>query len=229
MVVDYVISLIAMKIAGDTRQSAYTADTQQKKLLEDVLVEYLYGKQANMPVWLTLTFAVAGSYGLILVDAGQKRYKIIQRERDQEANGSTANQNNTQQQTYTQAPVKQYVNSDAAQRSQQTQRVPVSDQDMKRYQEIKPPVTPPQTPYVMEQSFNVGKDGTAVPTGDVKYSHWNPDPSITAKTLDELTRYVSNGIFPRFRLNKQGKQLVVKYSENGTPLIPGNPQKIRRR
>ncbi|MCC6721758.1 MAG: hypothetical protein IT243_06105 [Bacteroidia bacterium] len=72
-VTDYIISFAAMKIAKDTKQSSYTPDKDSRKMLEDVLVEYFYGKQTDMPLWATLLFAILGSYGVILFGAVQKR------------------------------------------------------------------------------------------------------------------------------------------------------------
>jgi hypothetical protein len=230
MVVDYVISYAAMKIAGDTKQTAYTPDAQQKKLLEDVLVEYLYTKQTEMPIWLTLAFAVAGSYGVILVGAGQRRYQI---NKNQKANTAAQQTSSSTQNTFT--PPKQTT-------APQYTKPMVSQEDMIRFQNIKPPTTPPkQNPILKSDTEYREVNGVMVPheikvpqsyseilNPPAKSSPDYPDPNIIAETPNDLRDMVARGVYPMYRKNGRGKPLKVQYDQMGNPKVPGKPSKMTK-
>lgn len=221
MVVDYVISLIAMKIAGDVRQDTYTADTQQKKLLEDVLVEYLYGKQTQMPMWLTITLAVAGSYGLILFSAVQRR--------------RTMNKNKKAYTQQKETTLRQTPRTDSGSG--------VTDADMKRYQDINPPVKKPSEKLQLETMyFENKKDGTLEPQQVPVQSYsdtlnaptrqstpQNPDPDLTAESSARLWELVHIGVYPMYKRNANGKIIKVKYGSNGMPIMQGRSLKLTKR
>lgn len=223
MVIDYVVSLAAMKISEERDQRMHMADSQQKKLLEDVLVEYLYGKQTQMPMWLTITFAVAGSYGLILFSAIQKRRAI-----------------NKNKKLYA-PPVTQTTYKPTSSNPTYTKPV-ITDAEMKKYQDINPTGKPPVVQPQLETIYIQQKDGTMEPRQFPNQSYSQtlnsptgqsspeyPDENITAENALQLKEMAESGIFPMYKKNLNGKIIKVKYTSGGVPIMAGKPRKIARR
>lgn len=69
MVMDFFISGLALKITKETRRDVYTPTSGQSKLNEDTIIEFIYGKSIQIPPWMAMTFALIGSYGMILIAA----------------------------------------------------------------------------------------------------------------------------------------------------------------
>lgn len=235
MVVDYVISLIAMKIAGDTRQNAHTADTSQKKLLEDVIVEYLFGKQQAMPLWLTLVFAIAGSYGLILFAAIRQRNQINKNKKlsspkdEPRAEYREPTLSRTEPIQKHESPSKWKQESPSKYNPQAGSSQSSSSGYMTKEQ------------LTLNKAYaDKNKDGVMEPQDTRSFSEViqperpkssasYPDKDLIADSAIHLRALVAKGIYPMYKKNLNGKPIKVMYNENGLPKMAGRPGKLIKR
>lgn len=224
MVVDYVISLIAMKIAGDTRQNAHTADTSQKKLLEDVIVEYLFGKQQAMPLWLTLVFAIAGSYGLIIFAAIRQRSQINKNKKLVAASEEPRRE----------YPKQDYRDNTPSKDGYRTK------EEIRKSQGATATGAPKEQLTLTKTYSDKNKDGVMEPTDNRSFSEIvqperpksspsYPDKDLVADSAIHLRALVAKGIYPMYKKNLSGKPIKVMYDQNGLPKMAGRPGKLNSR
>lgn len=231
MVVDYVISLIAMKIAGSNDQRGYTADSSQRKLLEDVIVEYLFGKQKQMPLWLTLVFAIAGSYGLILFGAIRQRNQISKAKKLAQGNDT---------QYTTPAPTGKMRPGSGGQQGYYQGQPAIRQDDVRKYEVARPGHNPQEKLTLNKVYSDVNKDGVMEPVNqpsftDViqgerpKSSPSYPDEKLTADSSKQAMELALKGVYPKYKKNLNGKIIAIKYGENGLPIMAGKPPKVIKR
>ena len=75
LVIDFVLSNILYKIAGDGTASSYTADKPSRENLEEALCLLLEERQKLVPTWLVVLFAFLAAYGFQIMAAIQVRQK----------------------------------------------------------------------------------------------------------------------------------------------------------
>lgn len=201
MVLDYFVSLLAMKITKSKRTDEYTPTASQSRLNEDTIVEFLYGKSIQIPPWMAMTFALVGSYGMILIAAFKNRKP-----------------GNVNLQTL---PIETVPYKTPSQVEAEKKAAFANVQPIPVYKQPAP---------VLYQEYNVAKDGTAIPsTRDKQSSPLKPDIDLIANNLNELRDYVAKGMYPQFRRNTQGKPIKVNYHADGTPKIAGNVNRAVKR
>lgn len=68
-VIDFIISNVLCKVAGDKHASSYTADKESKNNLQDSLIMILEENRVKIPTWLVVLFAFLAAYGFQIMGA----------------------------------------------------------------------------------------------------------------------------------------------------------------
>lgn len=68
-IIDFIMSNVLCKIAGDTSAHAYTADKGSKDNLKDALMMILEENKIKLPTWLVVLFAFLAAYGFQIMNA----------------------------------------------------------------------------------------------------------------------------------------------------------------
>lgn len=213
-IIDYALSFVGQIIAKTGTQTQYTADTQQKKLLENALVDFFYDKQVKMSSGWALILAFLGAYGFMLIAAFNTRMKITKNEKAGLA--SPPKKDSTVKPAF--VPY---------------QRGSLTDEDVKKAQS-EAPISPPPIfkPVIaakqLETIYTENKsDGTLTSKDIPKWLH--PDPKVIAKSKKELEEYISEGVYPMFMKNiNNNNTRKVKYdSATGKPIYIGKPARVK--
>lgn len=241
-IIDYGISLLAHKMYQNGTQSQYTADAQQKKLLESALVEWMFQKQIQMSAGLTLFLAFLGAYGFTILGGLKAIFDRRTNKKNIENGIITEKQNNNQPVNFVPKPHHDpnYVppippskieQKHAQQQAQQTQqKQTVTPQQMDVFKNIQPPVTAPKPQPQLEKIYEADKSGVLHeqlrPVQQVPQfsSTWyKPDPNIIAENKKDLDAYLARGIFPMYKLTERPpiRPRKIKYGEDGKPRLAG--------
>lgn len=81
-VIDFIMSNILWKIAGEGKSSSYTADPESKKNLQDSLILLIGETRIKMPPWLVCLFAFLAAYGIQILAAIDARKNKSQKKAD---------------------------------------------------------------------------------------------------------------------------------------------------
>lgn len=204
--IDYGLSVLGQWLAGEGNQSQYTADTAQKKILENALTDYFFEKQIKMNAGLTLILAFTGCYGFMLLKAGKKRLDIIKLKKNPNAVIKKTTVDNK--------PVTGY-------------RSTVTDEEIERLKNLTVPVKPSiQKPILQSVYTENKKDGTMELQ---RLPAWlNPAQDIVAQNRIDLDKYIGTGIFPMYLKSAKGKTWKIKYDPTtGKPLLKGKAPRIK--
>lgn len=203
-IIDYVLSIAIHIVAKEGTQSQYTAETTQKRLLENALTDYFYEKQIKMSAGFALFMAFLGAYGFTFGKAIMKGIEI----RKAEKKGITPKKESTIK------PVEETYN-----------RGSLTAEDIQKMQAttpLPPPIYKPQM-----ETIYVEKNGIAE---EKQMPKWlNPDPKIIAKNKKELEAYILEGIYPMFLKNiNNNNHRKVKYNvQTGKPIYIGKPARLK--
>lgn len=88
-VIDFIMSNVLCKIAGDKSAHAYTADKTSKENLQDSLMMILEENKVNLPTWVVVLFAFLAAYGFQIMSAIDARKEKNQHKKDPEAKSAT--------------------------------------------------------------------------------------------------------------------------------------------
>lgn len=198
-ILDYAASFMGQMLAGEGTQSQYTADTPQKKILENALTDYFYEKQVKMSPGVTLLLAFLSAYGFMFVQAAQKRFKLIQDNRK---------------------GIKKTI-------PPAFQKGGLSKEDIKKIQnENEGKINDVNNISHIDVTY-VEQNGEMKEKNIPKWL--NPDPKIIALNRKELEMFLSKGIYPMFLKNKNNtKHRKIKYNPvNGKPVLIGKPPRVQ--
>lgn len=239
-IIDYIVSLAALAMYQEGTQSKYTADTQQKRLLETALVEWMYQKQIQMSAGLTLFLAFLGAYGFTLVGGLKAVYERYRKKKGL-TNNETIKQFDEPKHTTPpiskQAPVQKTSPTPTTQpQAKQT----VTPQQMQAFQNIQPPVTAPKQQPQLEKIYEADKYGVLheqtrivqpIVEPEDKGTWYKPNPNITAANKAELDKYLARGIFPMYKMTERGKirPRKIKYGEDGKPKLAGRTERLGKK
>jgi len=77
-IIDFIMSNVLCKIAGDTSAHAYTADKGSKDNLKDALMMIMEENKIKLPAWVVVLFAFLAAYGfqiMAAIDARKEKNK----------------------------------------------------------------------------------------------------------------------------------------------------------
>lgn len=200
VIIDIVLSMALKALAQDPAGTDYSANAQQRELLKKALVNFLHEKQINMSPAMVLGFAIISVYGVPAKKAVESRMNIMKAKK-RVASGTTTMQN-----TNGQVPL-------------QKQPIVTPFNDVPKHQA-------PQFSTPLKDDALPANDRGEVYFPDSSYSWQNPDPNITVKTREELFKYVNQGIFPMYIINKTNKIKKPILYKNGVPKLEGRPSKF---
>lgn len=220
--IDFCLSWAGQALSKEGTQSQYTADKMQKDLLESAIVEFAYEKQIKMSAGWGLLFAFIAAYGFMLFAAAKKAYERWQRKKD---GLKTIPAKNIP--PATKKEEKPIAHWSAG----------VTEEDMKKYQEIKPIVKAPVVKPILETVYVENKiDGTLtpqqVPINKNQFPKWfNPDPAIIAKTREDLKKYIAREVYPMYLKNVSNNGVrKINYDPNtGEPKFIGKPTRVNKK
>lgn len=213
--IDYALSFVGMMLAGEGTQSQYTADAQQKKLLETALVDWMYVKNKQLSPTVALVLAILGAYGFMLIKAGKTRF------------------DNKKKQPVPPKKVEPIIAPPVYTESRTpTKTAQITEQQMEHYKNIKPPVKPPAEKLRTETIYTDIGNGVMEPRQRLiaDINPWEqPDTDIVAKSKEELDDYILKGIYPKFLKNSTNNNVrPIRYDrKTGKPLLQGAPPRRR--
>lgn len=75
LVIDFILSSVLCKVAGEGKPSEYTADKASRETLEQSLCLLFEERQKLIPTWLVVLFAFLAAYGFQIMNVIQTRQK----------------------------------------------------------------------------------------------------------------------------------------------------------